>query len=462
MRVTYEPGGMLTIVADDGLAVLPGGLPQDMIEDVWEGLDSGDGVAAVLDALGRAFGPETAGLPPFAVALLQGEAVRTAVRGDLRVTVDRLSGPLELTGGGSDTWTVRLVEDALSVLVRPGLDAPASASELPIASGVVLAATARAVFFEPSDTLEPARPQGDDARDAPVPNDLVDAEVPLDTLLAGDDAPVAHPIPDPLPPVDALPPVPPLPPLPPIPPLPPLPEVPAAPPAAAPGGEFPADTLDPMHLSGPVEPLEPLEREPLGDHDGATLSAAQFAALRGQADEPAPEPDDVRGDHDGVTLLVPRPAPVAGPVTAEIPLEEVSAAPAHAFESLATQQMPAVPRARARIRISTGEVVDLDRTVIIGRRPRSSRTTGADMPRLVAVESPQNDISRNHIEVSTDGETVIVTDLHTTNGTVLHRTGPLGAATDPTRLHPGERTVVIAGDVVDLGDGVTVAFEELP
>ena len=33
---------------------------------------------------------------------------------------------------------------------------------------------------------------------------------------------------------------------------------------------------------------------------------------------------------------------------------------------------------------------------------------------------------------------------------------------DPVRLHPGEQTLVLSGDVVDLGDGVTVAFEELP
>jgi len=83
------------------------------------------------------------------------------------------------------------------------------------------------------------------------------------------------------------------------------------------------------------------------------------------------------------------------------------------------------------------------------------------MPRLIAVESPQNDISRNHVEISSDGETVVVTDLHTTNGTLLYRTGLLGGA-DPIRLHPGENTVVTSGDVIDLGDGVTVTFEELP
>ena len=47
-------------------------------------------------------------------------------------------------------------------------------------------------------------------------------------------------------------------------------------------------------------------------------------------------------------------------------------------------------------------------------------------------------------------------DLRTTNGSTLLRPGA-----DPVRLHPGEQTLVLNGDVVDLGDGVTVTFEGL-
>ena len=110
-----------------------------------------------------------------------------------------------------------------------------------------------------------------------------------------------------------------------------------------------------------------------------------------------------------------------------------------------------------RIRLSTGQETALDRTVIIGRRPRSTRASGANLPHLIAVESPQQDISRSHLEVRPEGDTVVVIDLHTTNGSTLLRPGA-----DPVRLHPGEQTLVLSGDVVDLGDGVTVAFEDLP
>ncbi|WP_318386943.1 FHA domain-containing protein, partial [Microbacterium maritypicum] len=133
------------------------------------------------------------------------------------------------------------------------------------------------------------------------------------------------------------------------------------------------------------------------------------------------------------------------PVANDAPTEVLDVAPAPAVASV------------GRIRLSTGQVAALDRTVIIGRRPRSTRASGANLPHLIAVESPQQDISRSHLEVRPEGDTVVVIDLHTTNGSTLLRPGA-----DPVRLHPGEQTLVLSGDVVDLGDGVTVAFEDLP
>lgn len=107
--------------------------------------------------------------------------------------------------------------------------------------------------------------------------------------------------------------------------------------------------------------------------------------------------------------------------------------------------------------MSTGQIVLLDRTIVIGRRPRSTRASGASLPHLIAVDSPQQDISRSHLEIRPEGDSVMVVDLHTTNGSTLLRPD-----NDPVRLHPGEQTMVITGDTIDLGDGVTVLFEELP
>ncbi len=165
----------------------------------------------------------------------------------------------------------------------------------------------------------------------------------------------------------------------------------------------------------PAPPAPPAPFPAQGDHDGSTISADELRAMRQQ------------------------PASADETPTAVIPVADAPTAGA------------------GRIRVSSGQVVALDRTVIIGRRPRSTRASGANLPHLIAVESPQQDISRNHLEVRPEGDTVVVIDLHTTNGSTLLRPGA-----DPVRLHPGEQTLVLTGDVVDLGDGITIAFEDLP
>ncbi|WP_318244196.1 FHA domain-containing protein [Oerskovia rustica] len=109
-----------------------------------------------------------------------------------------------------------------------------------------------------------------------------------------------------------------------------------------------------------------------------------------------------------------------------------------------------------RFTLSNGQVVELDRPVVLGRRPRTTRAQSNDLPRLVAVPSPEQDISRSHVEIQLEGWHVLVCDLNTTNGTTLLRPGQ-----PPRRLHPGEPTMVVSHDVVDVGDGVTFTFEGL-
>ena len=90
----------------------------------------------------------------------------------------------------------------------------------------------------------------------------------------------------------------------------------------------------------------------------------------------------------------------------------------------------------ARLLISNGEVVDVDRAVVIGRAPEARRFNDTEQPRLVTVPSPHLEISSTHIEVrpgsGADHGTAVVTDLGSTNGTVLVQPG-LG----PEDLSPG-------------------------
>ncbi len=187
---------------------------------------------------------------------------------------------------------------------------------------------------------------------------------------------------------------------------------------------------------------------------------------------PAPE-----GDHDGETIMKsdlglgtapqePAPAAGSGPATGPMVLARVCAQghanpPTHsqctgcglALASDAVQ----VRRPRlGRVRVSTGELIDLDQSLVIGRQPSVSRVQGGGMPRLVQVASPSGDISRSHVEVRLEGWHVMLCDLKATNGTVLVREGQ-----PPRRLAQNEMAILLDGDIAELGDDVSLRFEEI-
>lgn len=106
--------------------------------------------------------------------------------------------------------------------------------------------------------------------------------------------------------------------------------------------------------------------------------------------------------------------------------------------------------APAKLVMSSGLVVTLDRAVLIGRAPVVARVANRDLPRLVTVSSPHHDISRTHAQVVQEGQRVFVTDLDSTNGVVLHARGAA-----PQRVRPGVATEIGPDATVDIGDGVT-------
>ena len=189
-----------------------------------------------------------------------------------------------------------------------------------------------------------------------------------------------------------------------------------------------------------------------GDHDGQTLMRGDLpdvpAALTAPSPASAPPPASAPSTAPMVLARICRDGHANPPTSSACALCE-----APLDEDAQEVQRPVL----GRMRVSTGDVVELDRPVIVGRQPSANRVQGSVMPRLVPVHSASGDISRSHVEVRLEGWHVILADLKSTNGTVLLR-GRQG----PRRLGHGEAVMLLDGDIADLGDGISLRFEDLP
>jgi len=185
-----------------------------------------------------------------------------------------------------------------------------------------------------------------------------------------------------------------------------------------------------------VELLEPEGPSP-SEVDDRTVSRAQIQALAA-----------------GGELLL-------GPLVKAIPCPADHPNPPHSATcrvcgaQLASTTPVTVPRpVLGVLRLSTGASVPLDRGAIFGRSPDATSGEGGERPHVVRLPSPEKDISRNHLEVRLDGWHVIVTDLRSTNGTLVTVPGE-----QPQRLRPDEPLPITPGTVVSLADEVSFVYE---
>ncbi|HSP75518.1 MAG TPA: FHA domain-containing protein [Cryobacterium sp.] len=104
--------------------------------------------------------------------------------------------------------------------------------------------------------------------------------------------------------------------------------------------------------------------------------------------------------------------------------------------------------ARFAFRLPNGEEIPLDLPCRLGRRPRPPRIDAAAPVRLIEVASSTSAVSGTHVEIRQEGGSVVVTDLGSTNGTVV--APPLGRS---QRLRAGQSLTVLPGSTVHIGDG---------
>ncbi|MET1066239.1 MAG: FHA domain-containing protein, partial [Arthrobacter sp.] len=231
--------------------------------------------------------------------------------------------------------------------------------------------------------------------------------------------------------------------------------------------------LPPAPSPAPAAPLPPTAPQAHAPHAPAPHAPAPQSPAQ---QLPAPEPG-ADADHDGQTIMKGDLAGAGQRPGAQRPVTEPSTGPlvlarvcpeGHANPSTYSHcgrcgvPLPGdgvqVRRPRlGRMRLSTGELIDLDQSLVVGRQPSVSRVQGAVMPKLIQVASPSGDISRSHVEVRLEGWHVMLCDLKATNGTVLVREGQ-----PPRRLAQGEMAILLDGDIAEVGDGISLRFEEIP
>lgn len=184
-----------------------------------------------------------------------------------------------------------------------------------------------------------------------------------------------------------------------------------------------------------------------GFHDGQTVRSNKMAFLREQAQAmahtPPPPPSDGQAPLVVACLCVhghPNPTHVQVCRTCE---------------GAMTEQTVNIPRPPlGTLHVSTGEVITLDRDVVIGRRPSYTPQPGRPHAHVVLVPSPNQEISRTHCEIKIDGWDVRIRDLGSNNGTFLLRPGQ-----SPVRVTDSAPMILRPGDILDLGDAVTVRME---
>jgi hypothetical protein len=521
-RLNYQPGQWRGVVAPGAVALFPATLDGELLERIWRTLDDGHGLSGVLEALTGEFGTNLKAIPPFAVAVASGSELRLAVRGAFRIDVSQPGAPEPLTVAGDEvtTWNERVVASAEGFVVSS--DGADDSDWFAIRSGIVLC---RAVSFRMAgqagaagaavpvvavDATPPAQTPTP-ASIPPAPIEVVPAPsfAPTETIVP-DAVPVAaeperSPTPVPETVSDAAPDA----------------EPDAEPGPVRPPAEDPEDTVDDVepveaedfgptvtelpddaydHLWGATvvksveEAAVRLDDEP-SDEESATASPSSPAPVPAPTpaatSEPSPAPaasftppasprvsskEWTAPPPTGLIDRVPGFAGIGAPASDWNEQSIPPSAPAavanesdHDGLTVTVSELEAMRRLESadgaaaaaegpgRIVLASGDVVTLDRPVIVGRRPRAQRVQGDTLPHLVTVPSPEQDVSRSHLEVRVEGRHVLVVDLDTTNGSVLHREG-----TPPLRLSPGEAVLVLNGDIVDIGDGVTLLFEDLP
>ncbi|MHC6175830.1 FHA domain-containing protein [Glutamicibacter sp. X7] len=486
----YLPGDGYALVGTGHILMLPVGTEPELLDRLWSSLGPEASVESLLSALLGSVEMKINELPDLAIISRQ-PAAHVVVRGTATFTGHTGAGSETASGADIATWQERRFAALDSWTASLHAETP-EGQQLPINEGVVRAAALN--FGSPSETKNESEGTAQSVA-APATDDVAgpEADSEVTQLASAPAKPATEQASS-------------------------TPDRTEAPtraqavvePAAA--KEAPAATAGVEDSAGKPEADEAPEdtQDPeVYEHSTGTDELSLASELLGRRGDAATEYEPVDAD-DSDTILKPRPAGVAAPDELPDPDRDgdtiIRSAPRdHSGSlgesiSLAGAPVSAEPNEFVLARVcadghpnpptasscrSCGAALrgearqvrkpamgrmlvsdesgqsesshELTRSVIVGRQPSAQGFTGTPEPKLMKVHSPSGDISRSHLQVRIEGWHVELVDLGATNGTVLLREGQA-----PRRLGKAESVLLLSGDVADLGDGVSLRFEELP
>lgn len=441
-RATYTPGNWIVLAGPTSVVVLEPPTQQwaSLVSTLW---DEVVGSASLVELAAQLALYRIDRMPSFAALFWTQDGMRSLVRGAVQL-YDPDGGSVVATGEGIQTWT----EVGLGALSQVRVEMPTATPDpagpslsLPLVVGVVRASSVlldvseQAVVFSPQgedhpeegsdEAHEPAEPEVEPAGEEAAEEEAAEEE-PAEVELEG---PTTELMSEPFPDGEST----------------------GADAAVEPAAEDEPPADDPDLATAAVMPAPPAPEPPApeppapGPFDSMENGDTQLM-MDPVLSEPAP-PGLGSTDPDAMVMAVVCPYGHSSPENATVC--RVCGQP------IVSQAPRLVERPTlALLRASDGTTVQVDRAVLLGRAPSANLST-TRTPRLMTVPSPGHDISRTHVEVAPEGWQIVVTDLRSTNGTIVVRPG----SGERSHLPPGEPVAVPLQSLLELGDGVSVLID---
>ena len=400
---SYRPGSWYAVFGPQVAVALPA-QQKEYVAALWSLVDGGSGFDEVLDAL---LASGLSRLPGFALVSTGEGPARVLLRGaGTSATASSADGDIAIDGSAGGTWVERTI-DGLTDL---------------------------ALTVE-----EAAEVDGTERTDLAIPAGLVRVsriDLPAVTPVTGSHAAAPTPVAVEAPPFDV--------------------------PVQEPAVHLEPSPLDSERWTEPTFAGDPLPAALLEEQKSQEEQAETPAA---DVDTPAETPE--AAPDGGVTPWdQPEVAPVVAPVPGFAPPPPPPSGsapltppppplPVGSWEVSPPSPLAADSGAVAKLVVSDGQTVVVDGVVLIGRAPEARRFTSTEQPQLVTVPSRLHEISSTHVEVrpgtGADQGSAVVTDMGSTNGTVLVQPGA-----GPEDLKPGIAVALVPGAIINLGDGVSI------